>query len=255
MGVAALVTVPLIFVEDQLKPMTTLWLNFGIWCVFTISFLSTLFVCKDKQERLDFIKASTLDLLIILGSFPILPSTLQSLRILRVGRATRLIQLLRLGRVFALGWLLRWAQKRFRLNPVLFSGTVTIIAIFVGANALHIFEPVLAPSLSTALWWAVTTVSTVGYGDISPSTPEGRLVGGCLMIVGVAAMAGFSGALASYLVRHPEGDEPQQTEKLDKVLTELQEIRSQLERIERLRDETRKVAEASHDETSFPKDS
>ena len=119
---------------------------------------------------------------------------------------------------------------RDRLNPVIFSGTSTLIALVVGANALHILEPEIVPDLGAALWWGITTVTTVGYGDIVPTTEAGRLVGVSLMIVGVAAMAAFSGALASYLVRHHEEELVKESEK--HILTELRKIRAQLDRLE-----------------------
>lgn len=52
-----------------------------------------------------------------------------------------------------------------------------------------------------ALWWAVTTVTTVGYGDRFPVTGEGRLVGVVLMVVGIAVFGSITAALAGRLIR------------------------------------------------------
>ena len=183
-----------------------------------------------RERRRAWIWYSKIDILIILGSLPVLPSSLQSLRVLRIGRASRVIRFLRLGRLFALTWLLRWAAGRFRLNPVIFSGASTLVALIVGANALHILEPELVPNLGSALWWGITTVTTVGYGDVAPKTEQGRMVGAVLMIIGAASMAAFSGGLASYLVRHHEEELVKETE--GHILGELREIRNQLDRLE-----------------------
>jgi len=54
--------------------------------------------------------------------------------------------------------------------------------------------------LGDALWWGVVTLSTVGYGDVYPVTPEGRLAAGVLMLLGVTLFAGITGTLTSFLI-------------------------------------------------------
>ena len=72
-----------------------------------------------------------------------------------------------------------------------------------------------------ALWWAITTVTTVGSGDITPITPEGRLVAVVLMLTGIGVTGVFTATVASLLF------EEQQTESPEMV-----EIRQRLDRIE-----------------------
>jgi voltage-gated potassium channel len=57
------------------------------------------------------------------------------------------------------------------------------------------------PTLGVALWWAVSTVTTVGYGDVVPVQPGGRLVATGLMIVGYASLSLLTGIVASLLVQ------------------------------------------------------
>lgn len=229
-GIAALATVPMLFFERSLKPETAFLVNALIWLVFTCEFFTILSVCRGAAERKAWIRESVLDILIIVGSFPVLPSTLQSFRLLRLGRAGRLIRFLRIGRVFVLGWLLRLVARKFRLNPAAFSGTITIIAVLVGANALHILEPELIPNLGVALWWAVTTVTTVGYGDVTPASEAGRLVAAFLMIAGIVSMAAFSSALTSYLVKEQEEEVVRDAEA--HILEELRRLNERLDGIE-----------------------
>lgn len=79
----------------------------------------------------------------------------------------------------------------------------------VGAGVFYALEApsnVNVRSFLDALWWAVTTVTTVGYGDIIPQTAAGKILGILLMIAGTAIFAGFTGLFASALIA-PEVDE------------------------------------------------
>jgi voltage-gated potassium channel Kch len=55
-------------------------------------------------------------------------------------------------------------------------------------------------SFTDALWWSVVTLTTVGYGDIFPVTPEGRLAGAALMVLGITLFAAITGTITSLLV-------------------------------------------------------
>lgn len=82
--------------------------------------------------------------------------------------------------------------------------------------------------LGEALWWALATVSTVGYGDVVPITPAGRLVGIVMIVVGVAVFSSFVGALQA-------GASQEASEDLDRQLTALQdeiaEVRGMLQAV------------------------
>lgn len=75
------------------------------------------------------------------------------------------------------------------------------IVLMMAATAAHMFERVKQPepfgSLPGAMWWAVVTLTTTGYGDVVPETLGGRLVGSLLMISGIAVLALMTGVLAT----------------------------------------------------------
>jgi voltage-gated potassium channel len=67
--------------------------------------------------------------------------------------------------------------------------------VVCGAIGLWITEPQV--DITNALWWSIVTLTTVGYGDISPTTTGGRLVGALLMILGIGVLGAFTGQVAS----------------------------------------------------------
>jgi voltage-gated potassium channel len=75
------------------------------------------------------------------------------------------------------------------------------ILLMMAATGAHLLERVRQPeqfgSLPGAMWWAVVTLTTTGYGDVVPVTPGGRLIGALLMIAGIAVLALMTGILAT----------------------------------------------------------
>jgi voltage-gated potassium channel len=76
-----------------------------------------------------------------------------------------------------------------------------LIALFLAAALAHLIEGEAQPdgfgSLPKAMWWAITTLTTTGYGDAVPSTPLGRLLGGLVMMCGILVFALWAGILAT----------------------------------------------------------
>lgn len=82
-----------------------------------------------------------------------------------------------------------------------------------------------------ALWWALSTVSTVGYGDVYPVTHEGRFIGGVLMFVGIALFGGMSALITSKLIRPQEQrDHAAYREELRHLHADIRELREELRR-------------------------
>ena len=92
-----------------------------------------------------------------------------------------------------------------RVLPALF---VTMIGlIFAFAAVMRIADSESFPTFGRALWWSVSTVTTVGYGDVVPQEPFGRLVAGILMVLGFAFLSLVTGTIASALVSRYNADQ------------------------------------------------
>jgi voltage-gated potassium channel len=221
---AALLTIPLILLEGGLNPQAAFLCNAAIWLVFTLEFVTVLFACRTWRERVGWVRKSWMDVLIILGTFPIFPVANASIR------ALRLIRLVRVGRLFILGRLIAIADRHFTLNPLIFTGTIASVVLIVCANALHQIEPTTVPTLASAFWWAFVTATTVGYGDVVPVTPAGRTLAALLMLFGTGLTGAFAAGLATHLIsRGQVAEERRLMAELEVLHEEVQAVRALVE--------------------------
>jgi voltage-gated potassium channel len=88
------------------------------------------------------------------------------------------------------------------------------------------------PTLGRALWWAAQTVTTVGYGDVTPVTTAGRLVGGVLMVAGFATLTLVTASISAGYVNRLQ--QRRRQGELDVLLETLRRIERRLERLEEL---------------------
>jgi voltage-gated potassium channel len=104
---------------------------------------------------------------------------------------------------------------------------VAIILVFTAAGLEWIVEPETFTSYGLACWWAVVTVTTVGYGDIVPHSTGGRLVAAVLMLVGLSLIPTLTSVIVSTLISKRSRAAEERTDK------ERMAIEASLARIER----------------------
>lgn len=134
-----------------------------------------------------------IDLLTILGGYP-------ALRGLRALRLLRLLRLLSKNKIFKYSNPLHGIIEAIEKNALLYSFAFSIVggATVVGGLSIYLIERNVNENinrLSDGFWWALVTLTTVGYGDISPTTGLGKLIGGTLMISGMFTVALFAGVV------------------------------------------------------------
>ena len=114
------------------------------------------------------------------------------LRTLRLLRLLRMLKLTRHATIFNLLWAVFREEAR-SIGAVLF---ILMLTLTIAASLMYMIEGEAQPdgfsSIPAAMWWAVETLTTVGYGDLVPTTVGGKILGGIVTIIGVAAVALFT---------------------------------------------------------------
>jgi voltage-gated potassium channel len=110
----------------------------------------------------------------------------------------------------------------------------SIAVTFGSAVLMTIAENKTYPSVGSGLWWAVQTVTTVGYGDHTPVTFAGRLVAALVMLVGIGFLTVITAAITSTFVSRTEGEQLRDGTEVA-TAQQLTEVNAQLEaRLERI---------------------
>jgi voltage-gated potassium channel len=146
----------------------------------------------------------------------------------------------------------RWLDRRlerFRLEPpsvgaaarLIVAGTTIIVVI--GALLMWALDHHEYPNIGRALWWAAQTVTTVGYGDVTPKNTSGRIIAVVVMFWGVAFLAILTASIASAFISARErtravadavdaaADQAAEDVRMDDVVARLDRIEQQLSRL------------------------
>jgi voltage-gated potassium channel len=190
------------------------WVNYIVWAVFIVDYVVRVSIAR---QRGSYVVRHVPDLLMI--ALPVL----RPLRLLRVVMLLRFVN--------------RQATDSLRGRVAFYVGGSTVLVLFCAALAVLDAERHSARaniiSFGDALWWAITTMSTVGYGDRYPVTTEGRFVAGALMLTGVALIGVVTASIASWLidrVREVEAETQAATrDDIAALRDEIQQLRAVLD--------------------------
>jgi len=175
--------------------------------IFTVEYFARLWTCVESEEgrfralikgrlRFALTPMMLIDLLAIMP-FYLMMWTSMDLLFLRVFRLFRVFKLTRYSP--AMGMLITVLRKESRsFGAAMF---ILLVIMVFAASGIYLVEHESQPeafgSIPAAMWWAVATLTTVGYGDVTPMTPLGKLFGASITIVGVGMVALPAGILAS----------------------------------------------------------
>lgn len=179
--------------------------NVVVLVAFSVDYVVELVLSRSRRQYIRFEWSSLL--IVIAQIAAVLPGLagFGVLRILRGARAFRAIAVV--ARMIAIGGAAA-SQGRTALRERAATLALSVAALtwLTSAVAFTLAEGVDDPSsriqsFGDSLWWSISTMATVGYGDIYPVTALGRIIGGVTMIVGIATFAVVTAKVAEFLVR------------------------------------------------------
>jgi voltage-gated potassium channel len=199
------------------------WADLTIWAIFVVEYAIRLTLAPDRWR---FVRAHIPDLIVVLVP------PLRGLRILIVLRMLRLFGVVSMaGRLSRQSLHVRTGTYTVLLAlGVLFAGAVTVLEVERDAPEANI------TSFPDALWWALTTMTTVGYGDRFPVTGEGRLMASGLMLSGIAVLGILTAGIAAWFVGQFHAVElavAGVSDAVEEVAGEVEEVAGEVEDVER----------------------
>jgi voltage-gated potassium channel len=177
------------------------------WCftgLFTIEYLLRIYVSPNRRMYI-FSFFGIIDLMSVLPTWCSIffPGT-SALAVIRVLRVLRIFKVLHLSSYMGDAEVLKRALYNSRRKIFIFFTVISTIVIIMG-SLMYIIEGANNgfTSIPRSVYWAIVTLTTVGYGDISPMTPVGQFVSSILMILGYAIIAVPTGIITSEMTRGP----------------------------------------------------
>ena len=169
---------------------------------FTIEYLLRIY-SHPKRFSYIFSFYGIIDLFAIIpGYLSLLIPKFQYLLVIRALRLLRVFRILKLTRYLKEGDVLKAALRASMYKITVFLATVLTLVTIVG-TLMYVIEGEKSgfSSIPMSIYWAVVTITTVGYGDISPNTPLGQLLAGVLMIIGYGIIAVPTGIVSAEMMR------------------------------------------------------
>lgn len=189
-----------------------------IFCVsvFSIEYILRVFVAE-KPLKYIFSFYGMIDLLAILPFYLTATIDLRAMRAFRIFRIFRALKLIRYNRALHR---FHVAARIVKEEMVLFF-IVTAILIFLSASGIYFFENNAQPesfsSIFHSLWWAIVTLTTVGYGDVFPITLGGKIFTFFVLIIGIGVVTVPAGLVATALTKARKLEEDEQEVKKQKT--------------------------------------
>ena len=209
---------------------TFLYFEFFSVSIFTIEYISRLWSCvtekfdneTDFKRRIKyfFSFSAIIDLIAILPSIIALVYPTVDLRFIRALRIIRLLKFSRYSSSINNLLSVIWNQRR-SFGAAYF---ILFIALIISSSGMYLVEKDVQPekfgSIPHAMWWAIVTLTSVGYGDVTPITLIGKVFGSIIIILGILTVALPSGILAAAFTDFTRKSQKKYEDKLRGMLSD-----------------------------------
>lgn len=188
------VTIAVLDISEKIsltKDNIYFYIDLGITIIFIFDYFIRLILSDNKKI---FIKQNIPDLIAMIP--------FNALKAFRLIKLLKIIKLFKFVRLFGVSAKFYKSAKRFlHTNGLIYILFFTLVIILFGAVGIYFTEKnVTVDSLPDAVWWSFVTATTVGYGDISPSTLIGRIIAVILILAGIGTIGMLTGTIATYFI-------------------------------------------------------
>ncbi|MFX3618232.1 MAG: potassium channel family protein [Sporolactobacillus sp.] len=195
------------------------YLNNGLLLFFTADYAIRLFVAKDKKR---FLIENSFDLL---GLIPMHP-------LFVLFRFARIVRILRHHHIFVIlgvdGKLTGSIHKFIYSTGFIYLFSISVVILVLSALLYSIVEKI---SLSNALWWAVTTATTVGYGDIYPQTVVGKIIASFLMFGGIGFIGLLTSTITDFFTFNKDHEKSTAEPDINKLSSQIEKLSQEIEKL------------------------
>ncbi len=179
-----------------------LWLEWFFTLLFTVEYIVRLII---SRKPLKYVRSfyGIIDLLSILPTYlSILLVGSQYLLVIRIVRMLRIFRVLKLSRYLRASQMLQIALRQSKYKIIVFMEVILTIVVIMGSLMYLIEGPESGfTSIPRSVYWAIVTLTTVGFGDITPLTVVGQFIASIIMILGYAIIAVPTGILSSEMIK------------------------------------------------------
>ncbi len=197
-------SVEIIHIQYQFAFQWTEWI---LTILFTIEYILRIYTVK-KPFRYIFSFFGIIDFLSVLPTYlSLIFAGSHYLMVIRILRLLRIFRILKLARYVGAAQALKSSLRKSSAKIIVFLEVVLVLVIIIGALMYLIEGPENGfTSIPKAIYWAIVTITTVGYGDIAPNTVLGQSLASLLMIVGYSIIAVPTGIITAGAIQNTKNN-------------------------------------------------
>lgn len=189
--------VPIMWLIDQLPEFKLVddWMLLASWLIWIVLVVEMAIMLIMVDNPWHYLKTNWLNVPIVILTFPLILSNIPYAVILRV------VQFMVFARY--LTEMHRGLQRLFKVSQLGAIVLAFVVIVILSGIVIHSIDPSVK-TVEEGLWWSLATMATVGYGDIVPSSTEGRIFGALIIIMGTVFFSLLTAQLAAYMVGEDE---------------------------------------------------